>query len=92
MSGLQLGMVPGPIERVLVDLAVVTFFEDERPLLLGVRARDRLGMPNLRTVDTPAPSLQLVKPVVQEAVQTFRRLGRQPAQGHPLHGGIVHRL
>lgn len=32
MSGLSLGLAPGPIDRADVDIAVVTFFVDERPL------------------------------------------------------------
>lgn len=32
MSGLSAGIVPGPIQQVSADLAVVFFFEEERPL------------------------------------------------------------
>lgn len=31
-AALRLGVAPGPIDRVDVDIAVVTFFSDERPL------------------------------------------------------------
>ncbi|MGH0028691.1 MAG: hypothetical protein ACQGVC_02795, partial [Myxococcota bacterium] len=31
-AGLRLSLAPGPIERAEADIAVVTFFDDERPL------------------------------------------------------------
>ena len=40
MSGVQLGLATGPIERVPADVAVVSFFEDERPLRGGAAHAD----------------------------------------------------
>jgi hypothetical protein len=40
VSGVQLGLAPGPIERVPADVAVVCFFEDERPLRGGAAHAD----------------------------------------------------